>query len=107
MLSEDDCSVSMSIPIVATIQKALQVHSSDTGVKTLKRGLHESNCAIERALSSTAKKFQTPPASTISVERLFSVGGNVLDDKRKKLKAKSVSRLMFSREAMRALKYNY
>ena len=42
MLSEDDCSVSMSIPIVATIQKALQVHSSDTGVKTLKRGLHES-----------------------------------------------------------------
>ena len=45
--------------------------------------------------------------STISVERLFSVGGNILDDKRKKLKAKSVSRLMFSREAMRALKYNY
>ena len=42
MLSQDDCSVSMSIPIVATIQKALQVHSSDTGVKTLKRGLHES-----------------------------------------------------------------
>ena len=42
MLSEDDCSVSMSIPIVATISKALQVHSSDTGVKTLKRGLHES-----------------------------------------------------------------
>ena len=69
--------------------------------------MSKSNCAIERALSSTAKKFQTPPASTISVERLFSVGGNVLDDKRKKLKAKSVSRLMFSREAMKALKYNY
>ena len=55
--------------------------------------MSKSNCAIERALSSTAKKFQTLPASTISVERLFSVGGNVLDDKRKKLKAKSVSRL--------------
>ena len=41
MLSEDDCSVSMSIPIVATISKALQVHSSNTGVKTLKNGLHE------------------------------------------------------------------
>ena len=75
--------------------------------KSLWKQMSKSNCAIERALSSTAKKFQTPPASTISVERLFSVGGNVLDDKRKKLKAKSVSRLMFSREAMRALKYNY
>ena len=39
--------------------------------------------------------------------RCCFMGGNVLDDKRKKLKAKSVSRLMFSREAMRALKYNY
>ena len=64
------------------------------------------NCAIE-LVSSTAKKFQTPPASTISVERLFSVGGNVLDKKRRKLIAKNVSRLMFSREAMRKLNYNY
>ena len=74
---------------------------------SLWRQMSKSNCAIERALSSTAKKFQTPPASTISVERLFSVGGNVLDKKRRKLIAKNVSRLMFSREAMRKLKYNY
>ena len=31
--------------------------------------------------------------STISVERLFSVGGNILDEKRRKLIAKNVSSL--------------
>ena len=45
--------------------------------------------------------------TSVSVERLFSVGGNILDEKRRKLIAKNVSRLMFSREAMRKLKYNY
>ena len=34
--------------------------------------------SIERTLGSVAKKYQTPPASTISVERLFiSVGGRI------------------------------
>ena len=40
-----------------------------------------------------------------TVERLFSEGGNVLDEKW--LISKNVNRLMFSREAMRKLKCNY
>ena len=38
--------------------------------------------SIERALSAVPKKYQTPPASTISVERLFSIGGRILSDYR-------------------------
>ena len=42
--------------------------------------LSKSTDKYERILSSIAKKYLTPPASTISVERLFSVGGQVLPD---------------------------
>ena len=40
--------------------------------------LSKSTDKYERILSSIAKKYLAPPASTISVERLFSIGGQVL-----------------------------
>ena len=39
MLSEHDASVSMAIPIITTIMKALEVSDEDQGVKTMKRAL--------------------------------------------------------------------
>ena len=69
--------------------------------------MSKSNDSIERALSECARKWLTPPASTISVERLFSVGAGVCPDKRKSLTPLNISLLMFSREAMRKLKYQY
>ena len=80
--------------IKAVIDSYVNSPVESCGVSLWKK-FSKSNCSIERALSAVAKKYQTPPASTISVERLFSVGGRILSDYRKKLKAKSASMLMF------------
>ena len=37
----------------------------------------------EKAFSEVAKKWLTPPPSSVDVERLFSTAGNVTPDKRK------------------------
>ena len=57
--------------------------------------LSKSTDKYERILSSIAKKYLTPPASTISVERLFSTGGQALPDSRCGLLAKTVVLLVY------------
>ena len=67
--------------------------------------LSKSTDKYERILSSIAKKYLTPPASTISVERLFSVGGQVLPDGG--LLPKKVSQLIFNKKNLKEVNFDY
>ena len=69
--------------------------------------LSKSTDKYERILSSIAKKYLTPPASTISVERLFSVGGQVLPDERCGLLPKKVSQLIFNKKNLKEVNFDY
>ena len=52
---------------------------------------------IKIALCEVAKKYLTPPPSTVDVERLFSTCGNVLSPKRNRLLPSSLEKIVFLR----------
>ena len=52
---------------------------------------------IKIALCEVAKKYLTPPPSTVDVERLFSTCGNVLAPKRNRLLPSSLEKIVFLR----------
>ena len=50
------------------------------------------------AVCSVARKYLTPPPSSVNVERLFSSAGQVMDEKRARLKPENLDKILFLRE---------
>ena len=56
------------------------------------------NCKISQALCRLARQFLTPPPTSTDCERLFSVAGQVMDEKRAKLLPDNLDKILFLRE---------
>ena len=61
------------------------------------------NGVLFSGLSEMAKKILSCPPSSVESERLFSIGGNILTDKRSRLKAENSEMLMFLNYNLRLL----
>ena len=57
-----------------------------------------SKCKIKLALCKLAKQFLTPPPTSTNCERLFSVAGQIMDEKRAKLLPENLEKILFLRE---------
>ena len=49
-------------------------------------------------LAAMARKYLCPPVTSCSSERLFSLGGNIISDKRHKMKPETLQKIMFIKE---------
>ena len=56
------------------------------------------NSPIKLALCKLARKFLTPPPTSTNTERLFSVAGQVMDEKRARTLPDSLDKILFLRE---------
>ena len=66
---------------------------------------YESNAngdPIRLSLVKLAKKYLTPPPTSTDIERLFSVAGLILTDKRAKLLPENADKLLFLKENLRS-----
>ena len=57
-----------------------------------------SKCKIKLALCKLAKQFLTPPPTSTNCERLFSVAGQIMDEKRANLLPENLEKILFLRE---------
>ena len=62
---------------------------------------------LQQALSKVAKRYLTPPCSTVDVERLFSDAGDILCENRMSLKAPKVEKILYMHQNMKHCKYDY
>ena len=53
---------------------------------------------VGQALLTIVKKYRTPPATSTSVERLFSAAGLIMEAKRNRLCPDKLNQLLFVRE---------
>ena len=56
------------------------------------------NCKIKLALCKLAKQYLTPPPTSTNCERLFSVAGQIMDEKRANLLPDNLEKILFLRE---------
>ena len=49
-------------------------------------------------LAAMARKYLCPPVTSCSSERLFSLGGNIISDKRHNMKPETLQKIMFIKE---------
>ena len=61
---------------------------------------------IRLALCRLARKFLTPPPTSTNTERLFSVAGQVLDEKRARTLPESLDKILFLRENLVACNFS-
>jgi hypothetical protein len=61
---------------------------------------------IKLALCRLARKYLTPPPTSTNTERLFSVAGQVMDEKRARILPDSLDKILFLRENMLACNFN-
>ena len=62
---------------------------------------------VRMAFSDTAKKYLTPTASTVSVERLFSTAGDIITTERNRLLPENAKMILFIREALPLINFQY
>ena len=62
---------------------------------------------MQSEFARLARRFLTPPATTVDVERLFSTAGSILTDKRNRLKGDNLEKLLFCRETLAKLDFKY
>ena len=63
-------------------------------------------CKVSLALCRLARQFLTPPPTSTDCERLFSVAGQVLDEKRAKMLPENLEKILFLRENILVTNYN-
>lgn len=61
---------------------------------------------IQMALCRIAKKYLTPPPTSTNCERLFSVAGQVMDEKRARMLPENLEKILFLRENLLASNYS-
>ena len=64
------------------------------------------DCKVALALCRLARQFLTPPPTSTDCERLFSVAGQVMDEKRAKLPPDNLEKILFLRENIVVTNYN-
>ena len=69
--------------------------------------LSQSNCQLEKILSEIAIEYLTPPPTSVDVERLFSIAGQIVSDKRNKLNPINAEKILFLRENLCRVNYQY
>ena len=64
---------------------------------------------VERAAANLAEYYLTPPATSVEldVERLFSTAGDILSNERNKLKPENASKILFLKENLPIVKFQY
>ena len=62
---------------------------------------------IEKAAAKLAEYYLTPPATSVDVERLFSTAGDVLTDERNRLKPENASKILFLKENLPNVNFQY
>ena len=67
----------------------------------------ESHNNIEKNMSKVAIQYLTPPPTSVSVERLFSTAGDIVTAERNRLKPENAEKLLFLRENLPILKFQY
>lgn len=67
----------------------------------------QSSKPVERAAAKLAEKYLTPPATSVDVERLFSTAGDILTKERNRLKPENVSKVLFLRENLPLVNFQY
>ena len=63
--------------------------------------------AIEKHLSKIAKYYMTPPPTSVDVERLFSIAGAILNQKRNRVIPENAEKLLFVRENLPRVNFEY
>ena len=71
------------------------------------KNLSLSQCLVEQNLAKIAKKYLTPPPTSVDVERLFSTAGNILTDKRNRIRPENLQQLVFLRENLPRINFQY
>ena len=62
---------------------------------------------LEKSFCELAKKYLTPPPTSVSVERLFSVAGSIRSQKRNKLTPENCEMLLFVKENLPKVHFTY
>ena len=65
-----------------------------------------SNCKVKVALCKLAKQYLTPPPTSTNCERLFSVAGQIMDEKRANLLPDNLEKILFLRENILVTNYS-
>ena len=60
----------------------------------------------KQALCVLARKYLTPPPTSTNCERLFSVAGQVMDEKRSNLLPDNLDKILFLRENIKEMNFN-
>ena len=62
---------------------------------------------VERSLAEIAKQYLTPPPTSVDVERLFSSAANILTKKRNHLNPENLEKLVFCRQNLPKVNFQY
>ena len=86
-----------------------QANAIDTKASSLHywKKEHDSRHPIAMLLSKLACFYLTPPPTSTDVERLFSTAGDILTDERNRLKPENLEKLLFIRENLVHLNFQY
>ena len=71
------------------------------------REYSETDDIWKKSLAEVAKKYLTPLASTIDVERLFSSTADILSNDRNRLLPQNARKILFLRESLTYLNFRY
>ena len=62
---------------------------------------------MERLASKLAEYYLTPPATSVDVECLFSTAGDILTQERNKLNPQNAAKILFLRENLKLVNFEY
>jgi len=71
------------------------------------KDVHDSGDKLKQAFAALAKKYITPPPTSVDVERLFSSAGNILTPKRNRLHAENLEKNLFCKENLPKINFEY
>ena len=69
--------------------------------------MSKSTKRIERAAAKLAEYYLTPPPTSVDVERLFSTAGDIITNERNRLLPENAAMILFLRENMPRVNYDY
>ena len=86
------------------LDEELEEHKSLSWWSTFEENSKESR--VKLALCKVAKKYLTPCPTSTNCERLFSVAGQIMDEKRTNMLPENLERILFLRENVVATNFS-
>lgn len=104
--NEGNCSLNYNYQ---TVSQEIELYLKDPliGRKEDPLGWWRSNGCKYKELKMLARKYLCAPPSSVASERVFSVVGNIYDDKRNRLKGENAEKLTFLHYNLKFLNFNY